>query len=120
MELKKIFLIIGMAAVMNYACDYNCVQKLDRIANAFERIATTMEKQQIIMEKQQIQAQKDATPKKQEITHLNGRSLKAIPTDQYSIMDNNEINQCMDDCKIRFSLYSEKVDCIKRYCGENQ
>ena len=97
MELKKIFLIIGMTAVMNYACDYNCVQKLDRIANAFERIATTMEKQQI-------QAQKDAIPKKQEITN----------------MDNNEINQCIDDCKIRFSLYSEKVDCIKRYCGENQ
>ena len=104
MELKKIFLIIGMTAVMNYACDYNCVQKLDRIANAFERIATTMEKQQIIMEKQQIQAQKDAIPKKQEITN----------------MDNNEINQCMDDCKLRFSLYSEKVDCIKRYCGKNQ
>ena len=97
MELKKIFLIIGMTAVMNYACDYNCVQKLDRIANAFERIATTMEKQQI-------QAQKDAIPKKQEITN----------------MDNNKINQCIDDCKIRFSLYSEKVDCIKRYCGENQ
>ena len=104
MELKKIFLIIGMTAVMNYACDYNCVQKLDRIANAFERIATTMEKQQIIMEKQQIQAQKDAIPKKQEITN----------------MDNNKINQCIDDCKLRFSLYSEKVDCIKRYCGENQ
>ena len=104
MELKKIFLIIGMTAVMNYACDYNCVQKLDRIANAFERIATTMEKQQIIMEKQQIQAQKDAILKKQEITN----------------MDNNKINQCIDDCKIRFSLYSEKVDCIKRYCGENQ
>ena len=86
-----------MTAVMNYACDYNCVQKLDRIANAFERIATTMEKQQI-------QAQKDAIPKKQEITN----------------MDNNKINQCIDDCKIRFSLYSEKVDCIKRYCGENQ
>ena len=95
--MKKIFLIIGMTAVMNYACDYNCVQKLDRIANAFERIATTMEKQQI-------QAQKDAIPKKQEITN----------------MDNNKINQCIDDCKIRFSLYSEKVDCIKRYCGENQ
>ena len=104
MELKKIFLIIGMAAVVSNACDYNCVQKLDRIANAFERIATTMEKQQIIMEKQQIQAQKDATPKKQEITN----------------MDNNKINQCIDDCKLRFSLYSEKVDCIKRYCGENQ
>lgn len=102
--MKKIFLIIGMTAVMNYACDYNCVQKLDRIANAFERIATTMEKQQIIMEKQQIQAQKDATPKKQEINN----------------MDNNKINQCIDDCKIRFSLYSEKVDCIKRYCRENQ
>ena len=118
--MKKIFLIIGMTVVMSNACDYNCVQKLDRIANAFERIATTMEKQQIIMEKQQIRAQKDAIPKKQEITNLNGRSLKAVPTDPYSIMDNNKINQCMDDCKIRFSLYSEKVDCIKRYCRENQ
>lgn len=105
--MKKIFIIIGMAAVMSNACDYNCVQKLDRIANAFERIATTMEKQQIIMEKQQIQAQKDAIPKKQEITNLNGRSM------------DNKINQCIDDCKLRFSLYSEKVDCIKRYCGKN-
>ena len=99
MELKKIFLIIGMAVVMSNAggCGYECNQRLERIANAFERIATTMEKQQI-------QAQKDATPKKQEITN----------------MDNNKINQCIDDCKIRFSLYSEKVDCIKRYCGKNQ
>lgn len=111
--MKKIFLIIGMAVVMsNAGCGYECNQKLERIANALERIATAMEKQQV-------QAQKEATPKKLEITHLNGRSLKAIPTDPYSIMDNNEINQCMDDCKIRFSLYSEKVDCIKRYCGEN-
>ena len=112
--MKKIFLIIGMVAVMsNAGCGYECNQRLERIANALERIANSMEKQQI-------QAQKDTSPKKIEITHLNGRSLKAIPTDPYSIMDNNEINQCMDDCKIRFSLYSEKVDCIKRYCGENQ
>lgn len=106
MELKKIFLIIGMAVVMSNAggCGYECNQRLERIANALERIANSMEKQQIIMEKQQIQAQKDAIPKKQEITN----------------MDNNKINQCIDDCKIRFSLYSEKVDCIKRYCGENQ
>lgn len=111
--MKKIFLIIGIAAVMsNASCGYECNQRLERIANALERIAT-------VMEKQQVQAQKEATPKKIEITHLNGRSLKAIPTDPYSIMDNNEINQCMDDCKIRFSLYSERVDCIKRYCGEN-
>lgn len=111
--MKKIFLIVGMAAVMsNAGCGYECNQKLERIANALERIAT-------VMEKQQVQAQKEATPKKMEITHLNGRSLKAIPTDPYSIMDNNEINQCMDDCKIRFSLYSERVDCIKRYCGED-
>lgn len=116
--MKKIFLIIGMAAVMSNAggCGYECNQRLERIANALERIANSMEK----LEKQQIQAQNDAIPKKQEITHLNGRSLKAIPTDPYSIMDNNEINQCMDDCKLRFSLYSEKVDCIKRYCGKNQ
>lgn len=112
--MKKIFLIIGMAVVVsNVGCGYECNQRLERIANALERIANSMEKQQI-------QAQKDAIPKKQEITQLNGRSLKAIPTDPYSIMDNNEINQCMDDCKIRFSLYSERVDCIKRYCGENQ
>lgn len=115
--MKKIFLIIGMAAVMsNAGCGYECekhkIAALERIATAMERIANSMEKQQI-------QAQKEATPKKQEITNLNGRSLKAIPTDPYSIMDNNEINQCMDDCKIRFSLYSERVDCIKRYCGEN-
>lgn len=98
-----------MAAVMSNAggCGYECNQRLERIANALERIANSMEK----LEKQQIQAQRDVTPK---------NSLKAIPTDPYSIMDNNEINQCMDDCKIRFSLYSEKVDCIKRYCGENQ
>lgn len=112
--MKKIFLIIGLAAVMsNAGCGYECNQRLERIANALERIANSMEK----LEKQQIQAQRDVTPKKQEITHLNGRSLKAIPTDP---LDNNEINQCMDDCKIRFSLYSEKVDCIKRYCGKNQ
>lgn len=112
--MKKIFLIIGLAAVMsNAGCGYECNQRLERIATALERIANSMEKQQI-------QVQKVETPKKIEITHLNGRSLKAIPTDPYSIMDNNEINQCMDDCKIRFSLYSEKVDCIKRYCGENQ
>lgn len=58
MELKKIFLIIGMAAVVSNACDYNCVQKLDRIANAFERIATTMEKQQIIMENSKFKLRK--------------------------------------------------------------
>lgn len=115
--MKKIFLIVGMVAVMsNAGCGYECekrkMEALERIATAMERIATSMEKQQI-------QANKDAIPKKQEITQLNGRSLKAIPTDPYSIMDNNEINQCMDDCKIRFSLYSERVDCIKRYCGEN-
>ena len=104
--MKKIFIIIGMAVVMSNAggCGYECNQRLERIANALERIANSMEK----LEKQQIQAQNDAIPKKQEITHLN------------NIMDNNEINQCMDDCKIRFSLYSEKVDCIKRYCGKNQ
>lgn len=119
--MKKIFLIIGMATVVsNAGCGYDCerskINALERIATSLERIANSIEK----LEKQQIQAQNDAIPKKQEITNLNGRSLKAIPTDPYSIMDNNEINQCMDDCKIRFSLYSEKVDCIKRYCGENQ
>lgn len=102
-----------MAVVMSNAggCGYECNQRLERIANALERIANSMEK----LEKQQIQAQNDAIPKKQEITHLNGRSLKANPTDPYSIMDKN---QCIYDCKIRFSLYSEKVDCIKRYCGK--
>ena len=111
--MKKIFLVIGLAAVMsNASCGVRCNESLERIANALERIATAMEKQQV-------QAQKDNLPKKHEITSLNGRSLKAIPTDPYSIMDKDEINQCIDDCKIRFSLYSEKVDCIKRYCGEN-
>ena len=102
MELKKIFLIIGMAAVVsNAGCGYDCERSK---INALERIATSLERIATSMEKQQIQAQKDATPKKQEITN----------------MDNNKINQCIDDCKIRFSLYSEKVDCIKRYCEENQ
>lgn len=111
--MKKIFLIIGLATVMsNAGCGYECNQRLERIATALERIANAMEKQQV-------QAQKDNLPKKIEITSVNGRSLKAIPTDPYSIFDNNEKNQCMDDCKLRFSLYSEKVDCIKRYCGED-
>lgn len=105
------------AVVSNAGCGYDCERSK---INALERIATSLERIATSMEKQQIQTQNDAIPKKQEITNLNGRSLKAIPTDPYSIMDNNEINQCMDDCKIRFSLYSEKVDCIKRYCVENQ
>lgn len=109
--MKKIFLIIGMATVMsNAGCGYICNQHLERIANALERIAT-------VMEKQQVQAQKEATPKKLEITHLNGRSLKAVPTNDVFIEEdfdekttedcvekcwnkplNNQIKSCIDKC----------------------
>lgn len=106
--MKKIFLIIGMTAVMsNASCGYDCerskINALERIAIAMERIATSMEKQQI-------QAQKVETPKKQEITNLNGRSLKAIPT-----ID----TECIDECMMEYPP-SRRTDCIKRYCGENQ
>ena len=33
--MKKIFLIIGMAAVMSAGCGYECYQRLERIAIAF-------------------------------------------------------------------------------------
>ena len=102
--MKKIFLIIGMAAVMsNAGCGYECNQRLERIANALERIANSMEKQ----EKQQIQVQKVETPKKQEITHLNGRSLKAIPT-----ID----TECIDECMMEYPP-SRRTDCIETKCG---
>lgn len=100
--MKKIFLIIGLAAVMsNATCGYTCNQSLERIANALERIANSMEKQ----EKQQVQ--RDAIPKKQEITHLNGRSLKAVPT-----ID----TECIDDCMMEYPP-ARRTDCIETKCG---
>ena len=100
--MKKIFLIIGLAAVMSNACGYgsSCEAKLERIASALERIANSMEKQQI-------KVQKVETPKKQEITHLNGRSLKAVPT-----ID----TKCIDDCMMEYPP-ARRTDCIETKCG---
>lgn len=106
--MKKIFLVIGMAAVMsNAGCGIGCNKKLERIANALERIATSMEKQQI-------QAQKNTIPPKQEITRINGRSLKAVPT----VSSEEDRLTCILTCRDQNVRYDDFKKCTKETCGE--
>ena len=106
--MKKIFLIIGLTAVMSNACGYgsSCEAKLERIATALERIANSMEKQQI-------QAQKDTSPKKIEITHLNGRSLKAVPT---TFIEAEFELTCEEKCDSLYFYDSQIKRCLELNC----
>ena len=103
--MKKIFLIIGLTAVMSNACGYgsSCEAKLERIASALERIATVMEKQN----RYEPTYKKEETPKKTYDSRVNGRSLKAVPT-----ID----TKCIDDCMMEYPP-ARRTDCIETKCG---
>lgn len=100
--MKKIFLIIGLAAVMSNATSFTAEKHLDRIATALERIARALEDQN-----RYEPVSKKETPKKTYDSRVNGRSLKAVPT-----ID----TECIDECMMEYPP-ARRTDCIETKCG---
>lgn len=115
--MKRILLLISLFAIMGFACDSYCNEKLERIANSLERIANLMQKEyNMELDNRTTFSERYSVPVKNYDSKVNGRSLKAVPTS--SIFTENEFLTCKSECKERFKLYTEIEDCIKRYCGE--
>ena len=111
--MKKIFLIIGMAAVMSNACGYgsSCEAKLERIATALERIAAVMEKQN----RYEPAGKKEAfeTLKKTYDSRVNGRSLKAVPT---TFVEAEFELTCEEKCDSLYFYDSQIQRCLELNC----
>ena len=106
--MKKILLIVLLFAITGFA-SFREVEALERIAAASERIATALEK----LEREQRRADVPIRNSRGERLayanyehHVNGRSLKAVPTsescelrcvDFYDTAD--EITECASKCK---------------------
>ena len=115
--MKRILLLISLFAIMGFACDSYCKEKLERIANSLEKIANLMQKEYNVgLENRTTVSESYSVPVKSYDSKINGRSLKAVPTS--SIFTEDEFLTCKSECKERFKLYTEIEDCIKRYCGE--
>lgn len=115
--MKKIMLLICLFTAMSFSCDTYCKEKLERIATSLERIANLMQKEyDMKLENKPTVRESYSTQVKNYDVHINGRSLKAVPTS--SIFDEDEFFTCKNECEERFKLYTEIEDCIKRYCGE--
>lgn len=115
--MKRILLLISLFAIMSFACDSRCVERLERIANSLERIANIMQKEYNMELNNKTSVRESySAPGKNYNVQINGRSLKAVPTS--SIFTEDEFLTCKSECKERFKLYTEIEDCIKRYCGE--
>ena len=109
--MKKIFLIIGLAAVMSNACGYgsSCEAKLERIASALERIAAVMEKQN----RYEPTYKKEETPKKTYDSRVNGRSLKAVPT---TFIEAEFELTCEEKCDSLYFYDSQIKRCLELNC----
>ena len=106
--MKKIFLIIGMAAVMSNATSFTAEKHLDRIATALERIARALEDQN-----RYELASKKETPKKTYDSRVNGRSLKAVPT---TFIEAEFELTCEEKCDSLYFYDSQIQRCLELNC----
>ena len=107
--MKKIFLIIGMAAVMSNATSFTAEKHLDRIATALERIANALENQN----RYEPVGKKVETPKKTYDSRVNGRSLKAIPT---TFIEAEFPLTCEEKCDSLYFYDSQIQRCLELNC----
>jgi hypothetical protein len=107
--MKKIFLIIGLAAVMSNATSYTAEKHLDRIATALERIASALENQN----RYEPTYKKEETPKKTYDTRVNGRSLKAVPT---TFIEAEFELTCEEKCDSLYFYDSQIQRCLELNC----
>lgn len=109
--MKKIFLIIGMAAVMSNATSFTAEKHLDRIATALERIATALENQN----RYEPAGKKEAleTLKKTYDSRVNGRSLKAVPT---TFVEAEFELTCEEKCDSLYFYDSQIKRCLELNC----
>lgn len=108
--MKKIFLIIGMAAVMSNATSFTAEKHLDRIATALERIARALENQN----RYEPAGKKEAleTLKKTYESRVNGRSLKAVP----SFIEAEFELTCEEKCDSLYFYDSQIKRCLELNC----
>ena len=117
--MKRIILIIIIFAIGTFAGNgYGYTdQQLYRIANALERIANIMEKQYYgtrpsVYQNIPTYRPEEPTIKKTYDAKINGRSLKAIPTEDMEVELSCE-EQCGND---NYSTLTIKK-CVKEKCG---
>lgn len=104
MKIRTLMICIFTFVVTSQACDYDCREKLERIANSLEQIVIMMQKNH----NSKIVVREQLPPK-----CVNGRSLKAEPTT--SELEEPELS-CIDKCKNdNYSNYTI-ADCIKKKC----
>lgn len=106
--MKKIFLIIGLAAVMSNATSFTAEKHLDRIATALERIARALEDQN-----RYEPVSKKETPKKTYDSRVNGRSLKAVPT---TFIEAEFELTCEEKCDSLYFYDSQIQRCLELNC----
>ena len=87
--MKRILLLISLFAIMGFACDSYCKEKLERIANSLERIANLMQKEYNMELDNRITVHESySVPVKNYDSKINGRSLKAVPTSSILLKTN--------------------------------
>ena len=115
--MKRILLIISLFAIMGFACDTYCKEKLERIANSLERIANLMQKEyNMELDKRTEVRDSYSVPVKHYNSHINGRSLKAIPT--VDVFNDEEKTICEEWCRKNFYFSKERKTCLEEKCGE--
>lgn len=107
--MKKLMMIIFAFVVCSYSCDMLCMDKLRHIEQTLDRIATLLEKQ----ERNQAAERVRAREKIALVKRINGRSLKAVPTDPSMFIDYN----CEETCKTNYPE-SDINKCIEILCKE--
>ena len=115
--MKRILLLISLFAIMSFACDSRCVERLERIANSLERIANIMQKEynMELNNKTTVRESYSATGKNYNV-QINGRSLKAVPT--VDDLNDEDKRICEEWCRKNFYFSKERKTCLEEKCGE--
>jgi hypothetical protein len=109
----RALLIIFAIAVAGHACDTYCKEKLERIATSLERIANLMQNEHNVAVQQRAAIREKLPPKNYDIK-VNGRSLKAEPSDFTFEAELTCEEQCKHDHFSKMSI----DECVKKNCQE--
>lgn len=112
--MRALFIIFAIAAA-SHACGVGsgCVEKLERIATALERIANIMQNEHNVAVQQRTAVREKLPPKNYDIK-VNGRSLKAEPSDFTFEVELTCEEQCKHDHFSKMSI----DECVKKNCQE--
>lgn len=92
---------ISAFAQCNQDCEFRKINALERIASALERIALPYAAKQL----DNVYKPDEPSIKKTYPSHVNGRSLKAIPTSNVL-----EVEECVEKC------LKEKNESLQQFC----